>query len=98
MPERNLVEMPDNISAEKACLAEPLACGWHGSGWVAAAARMAGWPMPASVIGGGAIGLGAALALKAQGARMSPSENPTAPRHAGTESAGDFAVRGTRRA
>ena len=63
MPGRNLVEVPDDVPLAKAALAEPLACGWH-------AARLALAARPAHdalVLGGGAIGLGGALALAARG-------------------------------
>ncbi len=65
MPRSNLVAVPDDIPVEKAALTEPLACGWH-------AVRLArdhpgGPPGRALVLGGGAIGVGAALALKAAG-------------------------------
>ncbi|MEO0485317.1 MAG: alcohol dehydrogenase catalytic domain-containing protein [Pseudomonadota bacterium] len=63
MPERNLVEVPEAISLEIASLAEPLAVSWH-------AVRLGletTFPDRALVIGGGAIGFAAALALKAQG-------------------------------
>lgn len=63
IPEANLVEVPDGITAVQACLAEPLACGWHGVRLGLAAGRASN----ALVIGGGAIGLGVALALRAQG-------------------------------
>lgn len=66
IPERNLVDVPDNVTSDQASLCEPVACGWH-------AARIAincqaDWQSArALVLGGGAIGLGAALSLKAQG-------------------------------
>jgi L-iditol 2-dehydrogenase len=64
LPVRNLVEIPDSVSSDQAALAEPIACGWH-------AVRLALVAAPAAttalVIGGGAIGLGAALSLAAQG-------------------------------
>ncbi|MEP4766836.1 MAG: alcohol dehydrogenase catalytic domain-containing protein [Roseibium sp.] len=67
MPEKNLVPIPDHVSDFQAALAEPIACGWH-------AARLAQRKLDASptepsalVIGGGAIGVGAALSLIAQG-------------------------------
>lgn len=67
MPEQNLVSVPGHITDQQAALAEPIACGWH-------ATRLAkrvlgeGNDNPAAlVIGGGAIGVGAALSLKAQG-------------------------------
>ena len=66
IPERNVVAVPDHITSDQAALAEPIACGWH----AARVARM--HPAGAAgaralVIGGGAIGLGAALSLRAQG-------------------------------
>lgn len=66
MPPRNLVTVPKDVSLEKASLAEPLAVGWH-------AVRLGLEALPADmrrtalVLGGGAIGLAAALALKAMG-------------------------------
>lgn len=66
MPERNLVAVPDGISADQAALAEPIACGWHavrlGEAILASTAGAR-----ALVMGGGPIGLGAALSLTAQG-------------------------------
>lgn len=66
MPERNLVALPDTISTDKAALAEPIACGWHA---VRLGKNMLTNPTDAKalVMGGGAIGLGAALSLQAQG-------------------------------
>ena len=65
MLHENLVTVPDGVAPEKAALAEPLACGWH-------AARLGlealGGAERTLVIGGGAIGLGAALCARAQGA------------------------------
>jgi len=66
MPMSNLVEVPEGVTLEKAALAEPLAVSWH-------AARLAldalhpTMERRALVIGGGAIGLAASLALKAMG-------------------------------
>ena len=65
MPEGNLIAVPDDVDLEKAALAEPLACGWH-------AVRLGKSHVNAAngkvlVLGGGAIGVGAALAAKAQG-------------------------------
>jgi len=67
MPEGNLVVVPDHVSDAQAALAEPIACGWHAVRLARQA--LAGDPggARALVIGGGAIGLGAALSLKAQG-------------------------------
>ena len=66
MPEQNLVEVPKDIPLAKAALAEPLGVSWH-------AARLALESLHPSaerralIIGGGAIGLAAALALRAMG-------------------------------
>jgi len=66
IPEANLVYVPDTFPLEKAALCEPLAVSWH-------AAKLAlknqpdDPPQRALVFGGGAIGLGAALALEAMG-------------------------------
>ena len=68
VPADNLVEIPDGISFEKACLAEPLACGWHAVRLGAEAGGLALQETRCLVIGGGAIGLGSALALRANGA------------------------------
>ncbi|MGJ3262845.1 MAG: zinc-dependent alcohol dehydrogenase [Salinarimonas sp.] len=64
-PEQYCVAIPDGVPLAAAALAEPLACGWHA---VRLARRIA--PLGhALVLGGGAIGTGAALALVAQGAQ-----------------------------
>lgn len=68
MPPRNLVTIPDGVPTEKAALAEPIACGWHA---VRLAKRALNRPLDQArclVLGGGAIGFGAALVLRAQGA------------------------------
>jgi threonine dehydrogenase-like Zn-dependent dehydrogenase len=68
MADANLVTVPEHISFEKAALAEPLACGWHA---VRLAEEAVDRPLDQArclVIGGGAIGVGAALALRAFGA------------------------------
>jgi len=67
MPSANLVTVPDHVPMTKAALAEPLACGWHG---IRLAEETISKPMRSArclVIGGGAIGVGAALALRAFG-------------------------------
>lgn len=64
MPEQNLVTVPDHVPLAKAALAEPIACGWHA---VSKARETVPDAETALVLGGGAIGLGAALSLAAQG-------------------------------
>ncbi|NCQ24459.1 MAG: galactitol-1-phosphate 5-dehydrogenase [Rhodobacteraceae bacterium CG17_big_fil_post_rev_8_21_14_2_50_63_15] len=67
MPERNLVALPDHVTTNQAALAEPIACGWHAVRL--GRAVLGDGPHRALVLGGGAIGLGAALSLAAQGIR-----------------------------
>lgn len=64
MPMGNLVEVPDNIALSKAALAEPLAVSWHAAR-LGIEALHPSMDRRAIVIGGGAIGLAAALALQA---------------------------------
>jgi len=68
MPDSNLVTVPDAIPMDKAALVEPLAVSWH-TARLALEALHPSMERRALVIGGGAIGLAAALALKAMGAR-----------------------------
>ena len=65
MRDENLVSVPDHVTLDMAALAEPIACGWHAVRLAKQA--LAGEAETALVIGGGAIGLGAALSLTAQG-------------------------------
>jgi L-iditol 2-dehydrogenase len=71
MPVQNLVTVPEQISLPVASLVEPLACGWHGVRLAAEAlgrdAEVGCTGLRAAVLGGGAIGVGAALALQAWG-------------------------------
>lgn len=64
----NLVPVPDHVPMRKAALAEPLACGWHAVRLGAKAIDLPLRDAKCHVIGGGAIGVGAALALRAFGA------------------------------
>jgi alcohol dehydrogenase len=69
LPARNLIPVPDGMDPAAAALTEPCATAWHA---LALAARAAWRPIPecrALVIGGGSVGLLAALILKAWGAR-----------------------------
>ncbi|KIN73109.1 alcohol dehydrogenase catalytic domain-containing protein [Sulfitobacter guttiformis] len=64
MPESNLVTVPDDVSLAHAALAEPLAVSWHAVRLALEASHPTA-ERRALVIGGGAIGLAAALALRA---------------------------------
>ena len=67
MPERNLVTVPEHVSYSQASLAEPIACGWHAVRMALGISDTKASDVKALVLGGGAIGLGAALSLRAQG-------------------------------
>lgn len=64
IPEANLVTVPDDVSLAKAALAEPIAVGWHAAR-LGVEALHPSEPRQALVIGGGAIGVAAALSLQA---------------------------------
>ncbi len=66
IPGRNAVTVPDHVPLEKAALAEPLAVSWHAAR-LGIEALHPSMDRTALVVGGGAIGLAAALALKAMG-------------------------------
>jgi threonine dehydrogenase-like Zn-dependent dehydrogenase len=82
MRDENLVTVPGDVPLRKAALAEPLACGWHA---VRIGAKILDMPLrdaKCHVIGGGAIGVGAALALRAFGATQITVAEPNAVRRA----------------
>ncbi len=66
VPSVNLIDVPQSVSFAQAALAEPMAVSWH-----AVKLGLKGLPDGAAdsalVLGGGAIGLAAALALRAKG-------------------------------
>ena len=70
IPERNLVIIDDSLTFDQAALAEPIACGWHAAR-VAKAHPAGSDATRALVFGGGAIGMGAALSLRAKALKMS---------------------------
>lgn len=87
-PERNLVPIPESLPASTACLAEPLACGWHGM-------RLASRALEAVaervlILGGGAIGFGAALAARAAGCDEITLVEPNPIRRARLATISDF--------
>ena len=92
MPPANLVTIPDGVPTEKAALAEPIACGWHA---VRLARNVLDRPIEEArclVIGGGAIGLGAALVLADAKAAEIWIAEPHAERRRIIERTGDFRV------
>ncbi|MBC6442909.1 MAG: alcohol dehydrogenase catalytic domain-containing protein [Rhodobacteraceae bacterium] len=88
IPVENLVEVPDHVDMPRAALAEPLAVCWHaarlGQG------RLHGNPGTARCLvqGGGAIGLGSALSLRALGAGDIAVAEPNPLRHAALQREG----------
>lgn len=68
MPPENLIPVPDSFDIDKAALAEPLAVCWHGARLAAEVVFGGLQTAHCLVIGGGAIGFGSALCLKAFGA------------------------------
>lgn len=92
LPDENLVTVPDGVSFEKASLAEPIACGWHACRLGFASLGMAPEESKCLVLGGGAIGLGAALVAKALGSRQVHVVEPIADRARIVAAAGEFAV------
>ena len=91
MPESNLVEVPEGVSFETAALAEPLAVSWHA---VRLGLEAMGPEMHenALVIGGGAIGVAAALSLIAQGVTDVTLTEPNATRRAYLEKTAHYQV------
>lgn len=81
MPERNLVTVPQEVPLTKAALAEPLAVSWH-TVRLALEALHPSMDRCALVLGGGAIGLAAALALRAMGLEDVTIVEPNAARGA----------------
>jgi len=94
MPPGNLVEIPEDVPTAKAALAEPIACGWHGVRLGAAALDRPLGDARCRVLGGGAIGLGAALVLAARGAGAIEIVEPNPDRRRMLAEAGDFRVIG----
>ncbi|MBM1310956.1 alcohol dehydrogenase catalytic domain-containing protein [Sulfitobacter mediterraneus] len=81
MPGTNLVTVPDDVGLAKAALAEPLAVSWHAAR-LALEALHSNMERRAIVIGGGAIGLAAALALRAMGVEQVTIVEPNEKRRA----------------
>lgn len=88
MPEQNLVEVPADVPMTKAALAEPLAVSWHAAR-LAMEALHPSMEKRALIIGGGAIGLAAALALRAMGVSETTIVEPNISRHAFLASIGE---------
>ena len=81
MPNENLVEVPMSVPLDKAALAEPLSVSWH-TARLAHEALDPNMERRSLIIGGGAIGLASALALKAMGVDDITVVEPNAARRA----------------
>lgn len=84
IPERNVVSIPDDLPIEHAALAEPVAVSWHA---VRLGMERLHQPIAAcriAVLGGGAIGLGAALVARHFGAGEIRIAEPNALRRSST--------------
>ncbi|MDA7946193.1 MAG: alcohol dehydrogenase catalytic domain-containing protein [Hyphomicrobiaceae bacterium] len=92
MPERNLHAIPADFAAECAALTEPIACGWHAIRLARDVSRTPLRACRAVVLGGGAIGLGAALVLVARGVRDIFIAETNPERHNALREAGPFTV------
>lgn len=92
VPERNLVAVPDGLEPDRAALAEPMATALHA---VRLAARACWRPLAEAailVLGGGAIGLSAALVAASHGARGIRVAEPNALRRRTLGEAGFAAI------
>lgn len=92
IPERNVVAIPDDLPVEHAALAEPIAVAWHA---VRLGTERLGQPLAASrvaILGGGAIGLAAALVCRLFGAASIAVGEPNGLRRAAIATAEGFAV------
>jgi threonine dehydrogenase-like Zn-dependent dehydrogenase len=90
VPEANLVDIPAGMSFQHAALAEPVAVSWHAVQRGTALLRRPLASARCVVLGGGAIGLAAALVLRMLGAGEVLIGEPNAERRATAERAGAF--------
>ena len=67
IPSDNLLEVPHSGLLQSGSLTEPLACGWHASRLGLLIQDRAVEKLKCVVLGGGAIGVGSALSLRAMG-------------------------------
>jgi len=91
VPSQNMVIVPETTSLAHAALAEPLAVSWHAARLGLEALRD-GNTRNALVLGGGAIGVAAALSLRAQGIEQVTLAEPNDMRRAYLEAKLDCAV------
>ncbi len=92
VPPDNLIAVPDHVPLTAAALAEPLACGWHAVRLGFEKSVVPPDQARCLVLGGGAIGFGAALALRAFGAAHVTLVEPQAARRHNLANYCDFAL------
>ncbi len=90
VPERNLIIVPDDLALDVAALTEPLAVGYHAVNLGERALLIPLSTARIAVLGGGAIGLGAAQILESRGARDVMIAETSVLRRARLKSAGRF--------
>lgn len=90
VPERNLVPLPDGFDIVKAALAEPLAVSYHAVTLGVSRLRRPAAAARTLVLGGGAIGLGAALVLAMSGVASIAVAETNALRQQTVAAAGPF--------
>lgn len=92
IPHENLVSVPNDVPFTKAALTEPLACGWHAARLCHVTIDRPLGDLRCVVLGGGAIGVGAALALAAVGAEDITVIEPNAQRRNRLQKAPQFRI------
>ena len=92
IPAENLLPLPPQLSAEQGAMTEPLACGHHAAALAIFHCRGDIGECEAAVLGGGAIGLAAALSLSARGAKKVCIVETNPLRRPILQKAGDFEV------
>jgi len=94
IPVGNLVAVPEGVSLAHAALAEPLACGWHALRLAANSFVRPVTDARLVILGGGAIGLGTALAARVHGIEDIWIAEPNAARREMLAEAGPFRIYG----
>jgi len=92
IPSRNLTAIPDTLSYDHAALAEPLAVCWHSVRLGLEAVFGAKEDAKVLVIGGGAIGVGSALCLRANGVTDISISEPNPVRAGALGAIGSFEI------
>ena len=92
IPESNMVAVPDDMDPAHAALTEPIATALHAVGVAERALMRPLGECRALGLGGGAVGLSAALVLQSRGARQIHVADTNPLRRATSKNAGEFTV------